>query len=74
MDLHSETCVKHDRASRFIIQDNFILNSVLLQDCSVLGVLKSKTFRKPRVELPKILAKKGKTCDVLASRNICIFL
>ena len=63
MDLYSETCVKHDRALRFIIQDHFILNSVLLQDCSVLGVLKSKTFRKPRVELPKILAEKHLLCS-----------
>ena len=79
MDPYSKTCVKHDRALRFITRDHLILNSVLRQDCSVLGVLKSKTFRKPRLELLKLLAKKGKTCYVLGSRKLyrqtkCIFL
>ena len=70
MDPYSETCVKHDRALRFITRDHLILNSVLQQDCSVLGVLKSKTFRKPRLELLKLLAKKGKSCYVLGSRKL----
>ena len=70
MDPYSETCVKRDRALRFITRDHLILNSVLQQDCSVLGVLKSKTFRKPRLELLKLFAKKGKTCYVLGSRKL----
>ena len=79
MDPYSETCVKHDRALRFITRDHLILNSVLRQDCSVLGVLKSNTFRKPRLELLKLLAKKGKSYYVLGSRKLyrqtkCIFL
>ena len=70
MDPYSETCVEHDRTLRFITRDHLILNSLLLQDCTVLGVLKSKTFKKPRLELLKLLAKKGKTRYVLGSRKL----
>ena len=76
MDPYSETCVKHDRVldMRFIILDHSILNSILLQ-----AILESKTFRHSRLELSKLLAKKGKTWYVLASRKLyrqtkCIFL
>ena len=69
MDPYSETCVKHDRALRFITRDLLILNPVLLQDCSVLAVSKSKTFRKPGLELLKLLAKKGKLAMFLVQEN-----
>ena len=70
MHPYSETCVKHDRVldTRFIILDHSILNSVLLQDCSVLAILESKTFGHSRVKLSKLLAKRGKAWYVLASR------
>ena len=65
----TETCVKHDQVldMKFIIRDHLILNSVFLQDCSVLAILESKTFRHSRLELSKLLAKEGKTWYVLAS-------